>query len=102
MSVSLSRNGVLRMVDGKPGHLLHYCPACECGHVIDIHAISRDGRVLGWCGDFQRPSIGEPVRHEKDGEVCEYALRGGVLYYLSNCTHALAGQSRHLIDFPLP
>lgn len=102
MTISLGRDGhgVLRMVDGKPGHLLHYCVACECGHVIDVHAVNRDGRVIGWCGSFHDPSIGEPVRHEKDGAVCEYILRAGVLYYLSSCTHSLAGQTRHLVEFP--
>lgn len=103
MTIALGRHGsaVLRMVDGKPGHLLHWCEACACGHVIDVHAISRDGKVLGWDGTFDRPTIGEAVRHENDGAVCEYVLRAGVMYYLQSCTHALAGQSRHLVEFPL-
>ena len=104
MSIALGPrgSGVLRMVDGKPGHILHWCPGCACGHVIDIHAISRDGRVVGWDGDFERPSIGEPVCHEQDGAVCEYILRAGVLYYLESCTHALRGKAVHLPEFPLP
>ena len=103
MSIGLGRAGVLRMVDGKPGHLLHWCPACACGHVIDIHAVSCNGHVVGWDGDFERPSIGEPVRHELAGDqVCEYLVRAGVLYYFANCTHAMAGKSVHLPAYPLP
>jgi hypothetical protein len=94
MSIGLS--AVLRMVDGKPGHLLHRCAGCNTAHVIDIHAVSRDGRVLGWCGDFRRPSIGEPIRHEKDGAICEYILQAGVQYFLESCSHGMRGQSRHL------
>lgn len=90
--------GVLRLV--RPGVLLHWCPACECGHTFDVHALSRDGRVLGWDGCFDRPSIGEPVRHERDGSVCEYILKAGVLYFLASSTHALAGQARHLVEYP--
>lgn len=102
MTIGFGPNGggVLRMVDGKPGHLLHYCPGCECGHVIDVHAVSKDGNVIGWDGTFDRPSIGEPLRFEKDGAVCEYILRGGVQYFLQSCTHSLAGQSRELVEFP--
>lgn len=44
--------------------------------------MSRDGRVIGWQSDFERPSIGEPLRNEKDGQICEYLLRAGVLYSL--------------------
>ena len=92
--------GVLRMVDGKPGHLTHFCPACGCWHVIDIHAVSRDGRVIGWDGDFERPSIGEPVRHQQDGRICEYLLKAGVLHFLESCTHDMAGQSQRLAEYP--
>lgn len=90
--------GVLRLV--RPGVILHWCPGCECGHTIDVHATNRGGRVLGWDGCFDRPSIGEPVRHERDGAVCEYVLRAGVLYYLESSSHSLAGQARHLIEYP--
>lgn len=91
--------GKLRLV--RPGVILHWCQACERGHTIDVHAQNRDGRLLGWDGNADCPTIAEAVRHEHDGDVCEYVLRGGVLYYLQSCTHALAGQSRHLIEFPL-
>lgn len=91
--------GVLRMV--RPGVLLHFCEACGCGHTIDVHELSRDGRVIGWDGCFDRPSFGEPVRHENtDGAICEYIVRAGVLFYLESCTHNLRGQSRHLVEYP--
>ena len=98
MSIALGPrgSGVLRLVDGKPGHLLHHCPGCKTGHVIDIHAISRDGRVIGWDGTFDKPSIGEPVCHEQDGQICEYILRAGVQFFMESCTHSLRGKSRHL------
>jgi hypothetical protein len=101
MTIGLGRNGtgVLRLV--RPGVYLHFCPACKVGHTFDIHALSRDGHVLGFDGDFVRPSVGEPVRHESEGQVCEYVLRGGVLYFMESCTHELRGKSRHLIEYPL-
>lgn len=90
----------------RPGVLAHQCPGCGERHVIDIHALSGNGKVIGWDGDVSRPNIGEPLRFEtKDGRghvvaVCEYVIRSGVAYYFENCTHALAGQSRHLQEIP--
>lgn len=102
MTIGLAPNGrgVLRMI--RPGLLAHWCEACQCGHTFDVHELMEDGRVNGWNGSFSSPSLDKALRHEKDGAVCEYALKGGVLYYLQSCTHGLAGQSRHLIEFPLP
>lgn len=91
--------GKLRLV--RPGVLLHFCPACNCGHTIDVHAQNHDGKTLGWDGDVEQPTIAERVRHEHDGIVCEYVLQAGVLYYTPNSTHALADESRHLIEYPL-
>lgn len=89
----------LRIV--KPGILEMWCPGCMARHVLDVHALSRDGRVLGFDGDMERPSIGEPVRVEENGLVCEFLLRGGRLHYFSNCTHGLVGQAIPLPHFPL-
>jgi len=98
MSIGMSR--VLRMVDGKPGNLLHWCNGCKAGHVIDIHAISRDGHVVGWDGSFDKPTIGEPIRIEHNGTVCEYILRAGTIAYFQSCTHHLAGKVMPMPDFP--
>jgi hypothetical protein len=102
MTVGLGRfgNGVLRMV--RPGVLLHWCDGCGCGHTLEIHALNHYGKVIGWDGDVEKPSIGEAVRHEEAGQVCEYVLRAGVLYYLSTCTHTLRGQAVSLRDYPMP
>jgi hypothetical protein len=91
--------GKLRLV--RPGVLLHWCPACNKGHAVDVHGLNQDGKVIGWDGDFKRPSFGQTVQHEEAGQVCTYLLTAGVLYYQLASTHALRGQSRHLEEFPL-
>jgi hypothetical protein len=73
---------------------------CGAPHEIDIHATSRDGHVVGWDGDLDRPTIGEAMRHETERGRCEYVLRAGVLYFAADCWHPLAGQSRHMESFP--
>lgn len=102
MSIGLNRYGygVLRLV--KPGEYLYWCPGCKTGHTFDVHALSQDGHVLGFDGDFQRPSVSEIIRIESIGAVCEHAIRGGQLRYTRDCTHALAGQILPMVEYPLP
>lgn len=86
----------LRLV--KPGLLAMWCPGCMKAHELEVHGLNHDGKIVGWDGDHERPTIAEAVRF--DG--CEFVLRAGVLYFLNNCTHALVGQSVPLPHFPLP
>lgn len=98
MTMSLCNGGVLRLL--RPGVLEHWCPGCREIHAIDIHSLSRDGKVIGWDGTTVNPTFGEPVRHETAKGTCEYLLRGGVLYFFESCWHGLGGTSRHLEAFP--
>lgn len=102
MTVGLGPHGggKLRLV--RPGQLLHWCEACARGHTVDVHELNADGRVIGWDGDIERPSFGQTVSHKYEGAVCTYRLQAGVLYYHDTSTHALAGQQRHLVEYPLP
>jgi hypothetical protein len=96
--MSLAAGGKLRLL--RPGVLEHWCPGCGQVHAIDVHATSGNGRVIGWDGDVKAPTFGEPLLHNTEHGTCEYVLRSGVMYFLSNCWHPLAGQSRHLQEFP--
>jgi hypothetical protein len=98
MTMSLCAGGKLRLL--RPGVIEHFCPGCCEIHAIDIHAISQNGHVIGWDGTTEYPSFGEPIRHETPHGRCEYVLRAGVLYFASDSWHPLAGQQRHLQEFP--
>jgi hypothetical protein len=84
------------------------CPGCEGNHMIDSRT---DGKQPSWDfnGDAERPtfspsilvtcnfpeSVPEGVRRVPD--VCHSFVRDGQIQYLSDCTHALAGQT---VDIP--
>ena len=97
-------------------HLLFWCPGCGDAHEI---------RVVGkgawsWDGDRDRPTVepsirvrgtrpitndeyrrlraGEPVTPEP--RLCHSFLRKGQLEFLADCTHALAGRTIALPDWP--
>ena len=98
MTMSLLAGGTMRIL--HPGVLEHHCPGCGVIHSIDIHAQSKDGKVIGFDGDEFQPSFGEPIRHDTPNGTCEYLLRGGVLIFMSNCWHHMAGKTRPLGAFP--
>jgi hypothetical protein len=98
MTMSITEGGLFRLL--RPGVLEHHCPGCGQVHAIDIHALSKDGRVTGWDGDLIRPSFGEPLRYETSGGVCEYVVRAGVIYFMNNCWHPLSGKSQTMPEFP--
>lgn len=97
MTMSLCEGGLLRLL--RPGVPEHWCPGCQMVHAVDIHALSTNGRVIGWDGDQRKPTYGEPIHHDTPNGPCEYVMKAGVMYFLENCWHELRGQSRHLEAF---
>jgi len=93
MSVSFDAHGVLKMVDGNPWHLLHWCAACQQAHFVD-------GKKAEWDGHYKYPSFVKPIRHEQGGGICEYLILSGTQYFLESCGHPLKGKSAKLPEFP--
>lgn len=109
---------VLRAVAGD--RLMFHCPGCDTPHLV--HHGHDSGPRWTWNGDAERPTF-EPsilVRWDqwepsavnaeisrrivsgeivqiKVAKVCHSFVRDGRIQFLSDCTHALAGQT-----VPLP
>ena len=94
-------------------HYIHWCPACERGHAIQVGAAS--GPNWSFDGDVNRPTFSPSVliryngadadtRRDDAGRapsaVCHYFLTGGVINYLGDCSHELRGTSVELSEFP--
>ena len=76
--------------------LLFACPGCVESH----HAIPVDGsRGWQWNGDTERPTLTPSVlttstRGEaREKHICHLFVTNGFIQFLSDCTHALAGQT---------
>jgi hypothetical protein len=85
----------LRML--RPGVLGMWCPGCMTAHELDVHGLNDDGKVIGWDGDHDEPTVAHVVRFPG----CEFLLRAGVIHFFK-CSHALARQDVPLPHFPLP
>lgn len=107
------------------GVVAFHCPACRTGHLVTVE---RDphlpgGPCWGWNGSGDAPTFtpsillrGTQVRRDENGKwtgewirgadgeplplVCHSFVTDGRIQYLSDCTHALAGQTVDLPDFP--
>jgi hypothetical protein len=89
-----------------------YCPGCKCHHgisTIEPHAWSFNG-------DIDRPTFSpslrvqsgpkcDPITHlripgEPD-QVCHSFIKNGMIQFLGDCTHELAGQTVEIPDIDL-
>jgi hypothetical protein len=117
----VSAAGVLRVVEGS-GYRF-WCPGCQSSHGVRVGQAS--GANWGFNGDLERPTFTPSVLvrsghfiegHQgecwcsyeaRHGEppgfscgVCHSFVTAGQIQFLGDCTHALAGQTVPLPEFP--
>ncbi|UYY77807.1 DUF6527 family protein [Sphingomonas sp. R1] len=92
--------------------LAFYCPGCEAPHVINVYA-DREPR-WGYNGNPEAPTFTpsvlmrtgravDPTFIPEPGdppEVCHTFVTDGRIHFLSDCSHALAGQTVTLPEWP--
>lgn len=103
--------------------LLYWCEGCRTAHQVKIAGPG----AWGFNGDYERPTFTPSVlvtsghympghdpskgcycnKPPPDGAAwgfacrrCHTFIRGGIVEFLSDCTHALAGQSRPMAPLP--
>lgn len=106
----------LRSVEG--GRLLYWCQGCEEPHVVttgwqfdgNLEAPTFSPSVLVTCGHYapgwNGPKCWCTYNAEHPGDTsfecsrCHTFIKGGMVQFLADCTHALAGQTLPLPDLP--
>lgn len=81
-------------------HLWFYCPGCQFAHAYRIAGTPDKPRpVWQWNGDLERPTLSPSLMNE--GQLtCHLFLTDGLLQFLPDCTHKLAGQTVPIPDLP--
>jgi len=115
------------LADVQPDRVAFWCPGCKSSHTLSV---SGDGAIWGWDRNADRPTFTPSVlfrsghhipsqagkrcwcdanreRVEQGKEpygftcgVCHSFVTDGRIQFLSDCTHALAGQTVDLPDYP--
>lgn len=90
--------------------IVHWCPACEEVHQFAIESPNSSGAIWQWNGDTEKPTFTPSMlirwgkqadpKCEVNGGICHYILTDGIINYCGDCTHAMAGQSVPLPDWP--
>lgn len=111
MSFSRGVKGVLfiRTQDetGSKGQITFWCPGCKMGHTI---AYGGD-QTWTWNGDVNRPTFtpsvlanGFPNPETPEWNAkhprCHTFVTDGMIQYLSDCEHELAGQTVPMMPLP--
>jgi hypothetical protein len=110
---------VLRRTGAREGYSAggwsHWCPGCKAMHHFAVDGPQRNGARWTFDGNLDRPTFSpsmnirtgrfaDPIWRDPDGDdlssVCHYFLRGGMLQFLGDSTHALAGQTVPLPELP--
>ena len=96
-----------RLVHGENRELLGYmmeCPGCESHHAIYTETRNDVGAVWQFDGNMEKPTFNPSILCRwKYGEaqvekVCHFFVRQGMIEFLSDCTHALAGKTVAMVD----
>jgi hypothetical protein len=84
------------------GHIWFQCPGCNIAHGIPV-----DGsRGWSWNGDGDKPTVTPSILctaeygDKREKTVCHSFIRDGQWQFLTDCTHALAGQTVDIPDWP--
>lgn len=82
------------MFGGEPAH---YCPGCGHLHIIHVSRQNNVGAQWQWNGDADKPTFNPSVHIQGR---CHYFLKDGMIEFLSDSTHKLAGQTVPLPEVP--
>ena len=77
--------------DGRFQQWQYWCEGCG-----DVHAFGPERHQFN--GDLENPTISPSLLESYPGHVCHSFIKAGVIQYLDDCNHSLAGQTIRLPD----
>jgi hypothetical protein len=80
-----------------PGHVYVFlCPGCECGHLFTV---GPNGWT--WNGSMEKPTFTPSLLCNQDmpESRCHSFVRDGMIQFLGDCYHKLAGQTVEIPDW---
>lgn len=77
-----------------------WCPGCEEAHIWQVDATS--GPNWEWDGNIETPTVSPSIltAGSRPEKRCHVFIKNGIIDYLSDCWHALAGKKVPMVDLP--
>lgn len=96
----------IKLVSGTRGIYSFFCPGCGKYHTINTKDEGYKQPIWGFNGDVDKPTFTPSlavlsvtnIANEYREMRCHSFIRDGKIQYLSDCDHALAGQTIDMID----
>ncbi len=96
-----------RQIVRRSRHLaVIFCPACKHGHALAVDEPNGLGAKWTWNGSIDKPTFSPSLLVQaKDPEtgravfICHSFIRDGMIEYLNDCTHEMAGKTVPLEPF---
>lgn len=84
--------------DYKTQYLSFFCPGCELMHTIKVNGL----HSWGWDGRVEDPTFSPSilVTGGEGGIRCHSFVTAGVIRFLADCSHRLAGQQVPMPPLP--
>jgi hypothetical protein len=81
-------------------HFEFHCPGCEYNHGFYMSREGYTGPIWNFNKDFEKPTVTPSIlmKTSWDGypHVCHSYITNGIIQFLPDCTHKLAGQTIEL------
>lgn len=81
--------------------LMFFCPGCRCSHAVNVKLKNQaQGPLWSWNGSLEKPTLspsilvtyGRDPRPDRP-QTCHSFVSEGRIQFLTDCQHALAGQT---------
>jgi hypothetical protein len=88
-----------KISDWQPGlaDVYFHCPGCKCDHGVWTQKTEMNSAVWDFNGDMDKPTFSPSIKvtypHEGITDICHSFIKDGMIQFLGDCTHELAGQT---------
>lgn len=95
------QSGAVVLVATRDADATHKTLIWKCAGCGDAHACQVSGKAQspqwGWNGSLTKPTLTPSVLKHAPGKRCHSFVRDGVVKFLGDCEHELAGQSVRML-----
>lgn len=86
----------------EPEFVAFHCPGCEYGHAVTVNGHKNSsGATWGWNGSMDKPTFTPSINCNPNDDLhrCHSFVKDGMIQFLADSHHKLAGQTVEIPDW---